>query len=168
MQGLSLPRRDLRHRCPADVRADADFALTRAGGRLGAAFTVDGARYAVGMPGAFSVHNALAALTAARVLGAGEDAIHAGLAGAVVRAGRAGAAGRAVHGGHRLRPQRGRRRVLLRTLRAYRPARLVAVFGCGGDAAACAGSAWGRSAHGWRISASLPRITAAASRWSTF
>lgn len=35
-------------------------------------------------------------------------------------------------------------------------------------AAACAGSAWGRSAHGWRISASSPRITAAASPWSTF
>ena len=84
MQGLSCRAVTYGIGCPADVRADADFALTRAGGRLGAAFTVDGARYAVGMPGAFSVYNALAALTAARVLGAGEDAIHAGLAGAVV------------------------------------------------------------------------------------
>lgn len=84
MQGLPCRAVTYGIGCPADVRADADFALTRAGGRLGAAFTVDGARYAVGMPGAFSVYNALAALTAARVLGAGEDAIHAGLAGAVV------------------------------------------------------------------------------------
>uniref|UniRef100_UPI00402995C5 Mur ligase family protein n=1 Tax=Gemmiger formicilis TaxID=745368 RepID=UPI00402995C5 len=83
MQGLSCRAVTYGIGCPADVRADADFALTRAGGRLGAAFTVDSARYAVGMPGAFSVYNALAALTAARVLGAGEDAIHAGLAGAV-------------------------------------------------------------------------------------
>lgn len=45
---------------------------------------MDGARYAVGMPGAFSVYNALAALTAARCWARGEDAIHAGLAGAVV------------------------------------------------------------------------------------
>ena len=50
----------------ADVRADSNFTLTREGGRLGAAFTVDGVRYTVGMPGAFSVQNALAALAAAR------------------------------------------------------------------------------------------------------
>ena len=69
----------------ADVRADSNFTLTREGGRLGAAFTVDGVRYTVGMPGAFSVQNALAALAAARVLGAGEDAIRRGLAAAVVQ-----------------------------------------------------------------------------------
>ena len=118
---------------PADVRADADFSLTRAGGRLGAAFTVDGTRYAVGMPGAFSVYNALAALTAARVLGAGEDAIHTGLAEAVV-------CGRVepvpldapftvvIDYAH----NEAAAECLLRTLRAYRPTRLVAVFGCGG------------------------------------
>ena len=66
MQGLSCRAVTYGIGCPADVRADADFALTRAGGRLGAAFTVDGARYAVGMPGAFSVYNALAALAWAR------------------------------------------------------------------------------------------------------
>ena len=48
MQGLSCRAVTYGIGCPADVRADADFALTRAGGRLGAAFTVDGARYAVG------------------------------------------------------------------------------------------------------------------------
>ena len=133
MQGLSCRAVTYGIGCPADVRADADFALTRAGGRLGAAFTVDGARYAVGMPGAFSVYNALAALTAARVLGAGEDAIHAGLAGAVV-------CGRVepvpldapftvvIDYAH----NEAAAECLLRTLRAYRPTRLVAVFGCGG------------------------------------
>ncbi len=133
MQGLSCRAVTYGIGCPADVRADADFALTRAGGRLGAAFTVDGARYAVGMPGAFSVYNALAALTAARVLGAGEDAIHAGLTGAVV-------CGRVepvpldapftvvIDYAH----NEAAAECLLRTLRAYRPTRLVAVFGCGG------------------------------------
>ena len=76
---------------------------------------------------------ALAALTAARVLGAGEDAIHAGLAGAVV-------CGRVepvpldapftvvIDYAH----NEAAAECLLRTLRAYRPTRLVAVFGCGG------------------------------------
>ena len=119
---------------PADVRAGADLALTRTGGRLGAAFTVDGVRYTVGMPGVFSVYNALAALTAARLLGAGQDAIRRGLAGAVVRG--------------RVEPvpvdapftvlidyahNEAAAESLLRTLRAYRPARLVVVFGCGGE-----------------------------------
>lgn len=118
----------------ADIRAGADIALTRTDGRLGAAFTVDGVRYAVGMPGAFSVYNALAALAAARVLGAGGDAIRRGLAEAVVRG--------------RVEPvpvgapftvildyahNEAAAESLLRTLRAYHPARLVAVFGCGGD-----------------------------------
>ena len=118
----------------ADVRADSNFTLTREGGRLGAAFTVDGVRYTVGMPGAFSVQNALAALAAARVLGAGEDAIRAGLADAVVRG--------------RVEPvavgapftvlidyahNEAAAESLLRTLRAYDPARLIVVFGCGGE-----------------------------------
>ena len=69
----------------------------------------------------------------ARVLGAGEDAIHAGLAGAVV-------CGRVepvpldapftvvIDYAH----NEAAAECLLRTLRAYRPTRLVAVFGCGG------------------------------------
>ena len=119
---------------PADVRAGAAIALTRAGGRLGTAFTVDGVRYTVGMPGRFSVYNALAALTAARQLGADEDAIRQGLAEAVVRG--------------RVEPvavgapftvlldyahNEAAAESLLRTLRAYKPARLIVVFGCGGD-----------------------------------
>lgn len=76
------------------------------------------------------MYNALAALTAARVLGAGEDAIHAGLAGAVV-------CGRVepvpldapftvvIDYAH----NEAAAECLLRTLRAYRPTRLVAVFG---------------------------------------
>ena len=86
------------------------------------------------MPGTFSVQNALAALTAARVLGAGEDAIRAGLADAVVRG--------------RVEPvavgapftvlidyahNEAAAESLLRTLRAYDPARLIVVFGCGGE-----------------------------------
>ena len=121
------------------------------------------------MPGAFSVYNALAALTAARVLGAGEDAIHAGLAGAVV-------CGRVepvpldapftvvIDYAH----NEAAAECLLRTLRAYRPSGLSRCSAAAARAAACASSAWGRSAHGWRISASSPRITAAASPWSTF
>lgn len=119
---------------PADVRADADFTLTRVDGRPGAAFTVGGAPYTVGMPGAFSVSNALAALTAARVLGASEAAVRQGVAHAVVRG--------------RVEPvpvnapftvlidyahNESAAENLLRTLRAYRPARLVVVFGCGGE-----------------------------------
>ena len=99
MQGLSCRAVTYGIGCPADVRADADFALTRAGGRLGAAFTVDGARYAVGMPGAFSVYNALAAPFTVVIDYAHNEAAA---------------------------------ECLLRTLRAYRPTRLVAVFGCGG------------------------------------
>ena len=80
------------------------------------------------------MQNALAALAAARVLGAGEDAIRQGLATAVVRG--------------RVEPvavdapftvlidyahNEAAAESLLRTLRAYTPARLVAVFGCGGE-----------------------------------
>ena len=71
---------------------------------------------------------------AARLLGAGQDAIRRGLAGAVVRG--------------RVEPvpvdapftvlidyahNEAAAESLLRTLRAYRPARLVVVFGCGGE-----------------------------------
>lgn len=119
---------------PADLRADADITLTRTGGRLGAAFTVDGVPYTVGMPGAFSVYNALAALAAARLLGAGEQAVRRGLAEAVVRGRVEPAAVGApftvlIDYAH----NEAAAESLLRTLRAYKPARLIAVFGCGGD-----------------------------------
>ena len=121
-------------RQPADVRAGANIALTRTAGRLGAAFTVDGVRYTVGMPGAFSVYNALAALAAARLLGVGEDAIRHGLATAVVR-GRVEPV--AVDAPYTVLIDYAHNEAaaesLLRTLRAYNPARLIAVFGCGGE-----------------------------------
>lgn len=119
---------------PADVRAGADYTLTRTDGRLGAAFTVDGAPYTVGMPGAFSVYNALAALTAARELGVGDAAIRAGLAGAVVR-GRAEPVPTGAPFTVMLdyAHNEAAAESLLRTLRAYDPARLIVVFGCGGD-----------------------------------
>ncbi len=88
----------------------------------------------VNMPGRFSVYNALAALAAARALGADAAAVRAGLQSVTVK------------GRVELVPVSRRFTVLLdyahneaaaenllATLRAYRPARLVAVFGCGGD-----------------------------------
>ena len=119
----------------ADYRAGT-YQLLRTHDFLGVRFHVSGKDdmdVKVNMPGEFSVYNALAALTAARVLGAGEDAIHAGLAGAVV-------CGRVepvpldapftvvIDYAH----NEAAAECLLRTLRAYRPTRLVAVFGCGG------------------------------------
>ena len=165
MQGLPCRAVTYGIGCPADVRADADFALTRAGGRLGAAFTVDGARYAVGMPGAFSVYNALAALTAARVRTRSMP----------------GWPGPSCAGGSS-RCRWTRRSRWSSTTPTTRPPPSACCARCGptarrglsrcsaaaARAAACAGSAWGRSAHGWRISASSPRITAAANPWSTF
>ena len=133
MQGLPCRAVTYGIGCPADVRADADFALTRAGGRLGAAFTVDGARYAVGMPGAFSVQNALAALAAAGVLGVPVAAMQAGLRVAAVR-------GRCevvpcpapftvvLDYAHNAAAAES----VLTALRAYHPRRLITVFGCGG------------------------------------
>ena len=59
MQGLSCRAVTYGIGCPADVRADADFALTRAGGRLGAAFTVDGEAF--GYPTVFASDEAFAA-----------------------------------------------------------------------------------------------------------
>ena len=134
MQGVSCRAVTYGIDSPADVRADADFALTRAGGRLGAAFTVDGTRYAVGMPGAFSVYNALAALAVGKVLGLPDAAIHDGLGKCVVK------------GRVELVPISKKFTILLdyahnevstesllTTLRAYKPHRLVVVFGCGGN-----------------------------------
>ena len=134
MQGLSCRAVTYGIGCPADVRADADFALTRAGGRLGAAFTVDGARYAVGMPGAFSVYNALAAIAICRHFKVDEEAIKKALLQAKVK-------GRIemikvsdeftlmidyAHNAMALES-------LLGTLKEYDPHRLVCLFGCGGN-----------------------------------
>ena len=113
--------------------------LLRTAAMLGVAFTArlpgGGAMdLEVGMPGRFSVYNALAATAAARALGADAAAIQSGLRDVVVK------------GRVELVPVSARFTVLLDyahneaaaenllvTLRAYRPKRLVAVFGCGGD-----------------------------------
>src|SRR5207245_8815692 len=62
----------------ADVRASD--VTTDAGGH--ASFTIDGRRVALRLVGAHQVHNALAALAAARVVGVADDAARALLAGA--------------------------------------------------------------------------------------
>lgn len=123
----------------ADYRAEPDYRLLRTPAVLGVEFTLwePGARrldLQVGMPGRFSVYNALAAAAAARALGAAECAVRTGLCQA------------AVQGRVELVPVSDRFTVvldyahneaaaesLLTTLRAYRPHRLVVVFGCGGN-----------------------------------
>ncbi len=120
----------------ANYRA-SDAKLLRDEAFLGVAFHVSGAEsldVAVNMPGAFSVYNALAALSMSKVLGLPERAIHDGLAACAVK------------GRVELVPISKRFTILLdyahnevstesllETLRAYSPTRLVVVFGCGGN-----------------------------------
>lgn len=120
----------------ADYRA-RDERLLRTHDFLGVAFHVTGADeldVKVNMPGEFSVYNALAALSVGKVLGLPDEAIRTGLATCVVK------------GRVELVPISRRFTVLLdyahnevsaasllQTLRAYRPRRLVVVFGCGGN-----------------------------------
>ncbi len=120
----------------ADYRAGA-YELLRTQDFLGVRFPVTGADamdVKVNMPGEFSVYNALAALCVGKVLGVPDAAIHAGLASCVVK------------GRVELVPVSKKFTVLLdyahnevsaesllETLRAYRPKRLVVVFGCGGN-----------------------------------
>ena len=88
----------------------------------------------VNMPGEFSVYNALAALAVGKVLGLPDQAIHDGLGKCVVK------------GRVELVPISKKFTILLdyahnevstesllTTLRAYKPHRLVVVFGCGGN-----------------------------------
>jgi len=106
------------------------FTLT-ASGRAKEAFE---AKIKVNMPGSFSVHNALGAIAACKECGASNEAIAAALA--KIR----------VNGRVELMPVRDDITViidyahnamglesLLTTLRAYKPKRLVTVFGCGGN-----------------------------------
>ncbi len=122
-----------------DYTADREYRLLRTPAMLGVEFGVAGPAGArmtvqVGMPGQFSVYNALATLATARVLGIPDDAIQKGLASCVVK------------GRVELVPISSRFTLLLdyahnevsaesllETLRAYRPHRLVVVFGCGGN-----------------------------------
>ena len=123
---------------PADWQAQGRYTLRRAPGLLGLTFTAAGpgqppAAYDLAMPGRFSVYNALAALAAADVLGLPAAAVRRGLATAAVEG--------------RVQPlpldapftvvldyahNAAAAESLLQALRAYRPARLVVVFGCGG------------------------------------
>ena len=102
-----------------------DFAVRMPGGRV-AAFTVP-------LPGAFSVQDALAAITAAGVLGVPVAAMQAGLRGAAVRGRCEVVPGPApftvvLDYAHNAAAAEG----VLTALRAYHPRRLIAVFGCGG------------------------------------
>ncbi len=120
----------------ADYRAEG-CELLRTHDFLGVAFHVSGKDemdVRVNMPGEFSVYNALAALATAKELGLPDAAIHDGLGRCTVK------------GRVELVPISRRFTILLdyahnevstesllTTLRAYDPARLVVVFGCGGN-----------------------------------
>ena len=120
----------------ADYRAGT-YQLLRTHDFLGVRFHVSGKDdmdVRVNMPGEFSVYNALAALTVGKVLGLPDEAIHEGLSRCVVK------------GRVELVPISKKFTILLdyahnevstesllTTLRAYKPHRLVVVFGCGGN-----------------------------------
>lgn len=120
----------------AEYRAGR-YELLRTHDFLGVQFHVSGADemdVRVNMPGEFSVYNALAALCVGKVLGLPDEAIHEGLASCVVK------------GRVELVPISKRFTILLdyahnevstesllKTLRAYKPHRLVVLFGCGGN-----------------------------------
>ena len=120
----------------ADYRAGT-YQLLRTHDFLGVRFHVSGKDdmdVRVNMPGEFSVYNALAALTVGKVLGLPDAAIHEGLGKCVVK------------GRVELVPISKKFTILLdyahnevstesllTTLRAYKPHRLVVVFGCGGN-----------------------------------
>ena len=120
----------------ADYR-ETGYKLLRTHDFLGVAFHVTGKDemdVKVNMPGEFSVYNALAALAVGKVLGLPDAAIHEGLGKCVVK------------GRVELVPISKKFTILLdyahnevstesllTTLRAYKPHRLVVVFGCGGN-----------------------------------
>ena len=120
----------------ADYR-ETGYELLRTHDFLGVAFHVTGKDemdVKVNMPGEFSVYNALAALAVGKVLGLPDAAIHDGLGKCVVK------------GRVELVPISKKFTILLdyahnevstesllTTLRAYKPHRLVVVFGCGGN-----------------------------------
>ncbi len=123
----------------ADYRAARAYRLLRTKTMLGVAFALTepdgrGMEVEVGMPGLFSIYNALATIGMARALNIGADAIREGLRTAVVK------------GRVELVPisekftilidyahNEAAAESLLETLRAYRPNRLVVLFGCGGN-----------------------------------
>lgn len=112
---------------------------------------VEGAApYHIPLPGAFNAADALAAVAVSRALGLDDGAVRAGLAHVSVP-------GRAqlvpvpapytviidyAHNG-------GSFRALMETLRAYRPRRIIAVFGAGGDRPRIRRTEMGRAAAQW-------------------
>ena len=113
--------------------------------------TIQGAApYRIPLPGAFNAADALAAVALSRAMGLDDGAVRAGLAHASVR-------GRAqiipvpapytviidyAHNGDSFR-------ALMETLRAYRPRRIIAVFGAGGDRPKIRRTEMGRAAARW-------------------
>ena len=127
------------HAPKVDYRASEQYRLLRNKEMLGVEFTLtepDGHTLdvQVGMPGLFSIYNALATIGVGKVLGLPDAAIHEGLGKCVVK------------GRVELVPISKKFTILLdyahnevstesllTTLRAYKPHRLVVVFGCGGN-----------------------------------
>ena len=123
---------------PADLRAE-DIRFLNEGGTLGMAFTARGlVEFPVktASPGKFSVYNALTAIAICRHFGVQEENVKKALASAKVK-GRTEMVKVAddftlmidyAHNAMALKS-------LLETLRAYKPHRLVCLFGCGGNRA---------------------------------
>ena len=127
------------HAPKVDYRASEQYRLLRNKEMLGVEFTLtepDGHTLdvQVGMPGLFSIYNALATIGVGKVLGLADAPIHEGLKKALVK------------GRVELVPISKKFTILLdyahnevstesllTTLRAYKPHRLVVVFGCGGN-----------------------------------
>ena len=104
------------HAPKVDYRASEQYRLLRNKEMLGVEFTLtepDGHTLdvQVGMPGLFSIYNALATIGVGKVLGLADAPIHEGLKKALEAATES----------------------LIETLREYNPNRLVVVFGCGGN-----------------------------------
>lgn len=123
----------------ADYRAAKQYDLLRSKTMLGVRFALtepDGHTMdvEVGMPGLFSIYNALATIGTAKALGLDDTAIHEGLQQAVVK-------GRVelVPVSHKFTilidyaHNEAATESLLQTLQTYRPNRMVVVFGCGGN-----------------------------------
>lgn len=125
------------HKQKADWQA-GEYQLMRTHDFLGVTFPVQGPdeqlNLQVNMPGEFTVYNALACLCVGKVLNLPDEAIHTGLAECVVK------------GRVELVPISKKFTILLdyahnevstqsllETLRAYKPNRLVVLFGCGGN-----------------------------------
>lgn len=117
----------------ADFVAD-NVVLRREKDLLGVGFTIEGRGFFAGMPGRFNVYNALAAASCAATLDIPWSCIQRALSKVKVR-GRAEAVNLGedftvlvdyAHNGPALES-------ILKALREYEPARLIVVFGCGGN-----------------------------------